>query len=341
MEDGCSGFCDWLSRLMSQPFAGCMCFTMFFNVIPLAIMGYFLGTGWTNTCSRPLEIWLLVTMILFLLNTMFGCYIFRRLSGEGVDARGDWYVEGASETKNAANRAKHFFMYDPVVCLYIVLSIFSLVWTIMGLIWTGDSQDCVSTSGALVDAARAGAYCMLIFLIVGSFFIWCNLLSGYFNDCLNDCDFCKCCCCCIYYPCCYKPKKAQQNNGAGSGQQHQQHQQQQHQQYQQPGATAPYSSKPAHVSVPVAKPVAVAKPVQETPAYPEPAPVYHAPLPTAQPVSPPQYSAPTPQQQQQQQQQGVYGAPPAGYNAPAAASGKPDTITGKIGTQFNSLFASK
>src|SRR5688572_21131592 len=66
--------------LCYRPFSGCVCFTLFTNVIPMVAMIYFMATNWSNSCSKPLQTWLLVQVGLFFVNGLFGYYVFQKVS---------------------------------------------------------------------------------------------------------------------------------------------------------------------------------------------------------------------------------------------------------------------
>jgi hypothetical protein len=56
-----------------------VCFTLFTNVIPMVAMIYFMAVNWSNSCAKPLQIFLLVQVALFFINGCFGYYVYQKV----------------------------------------------------------------------------------------------------------------------------------------------------------------------------------------------------------------------------------------------------------------------
>jgi len=169
------------------------------NFVPPFAFIYFLIADWSNDCTKPLHIWLLVAFVLFVINCHFAIYLYNRLSNyTEVDFPG--YDPRASYEKNQLNRALHFFLYDPGVCLYIILAIFIIAWGIIGLIWTGGT--CSSKYDDLKNCVVAGSLILLIFMGTGVLVVFFYIMSAYCTICMQEDDWgvFKVLCCCFYFP---------------------------------------------------------------------------------------------------------------------------------------------
>jgi len=146
-----------------------------------------------------MNVWLIIALITFAINTFFGCYIYRRVSSfADVDptTHPKWNP-ALNYSRNQLNISMDFWLNDPVVCLHIVLSIFAIAWAIVGFTWASDAQACPSQ---LTDASNAAAIILLVFIGIGLLMIFSSLCTGYLEHCFEDCNFFHCLCCCFYYP---------------------------------------------------------------------------------------------------------------------------------------------
>jgi len=168
---------------------------------------YFIAANFHNDCVKPLPLWIIIQLVLFAINTVFGCYIYRRVSRLGGDTddptKHPKWQPNLNFSRNMFNIQLDFWMNDPLVCIHIVFSIFSIVWSILGLVWAGNSRNDVDSNPCpndLMDASTAAAIIMLIFIAIGLFLVVSALCTGYLEHCLNDCSLWHCLCCCFYYP---------------------------------------------------------------------------------------------------------------------------------------------
>jgi len=196
--------CSFLTTLYEKPFGGCVIFTFLTNLVPLLVLIYFVAANFSSDCSRPLPAWIVVCLGLFVINTIFGAYIYRRVSALGSSdptTHPKWDPR-LNYSRNMFNISLDFWLNDPFVCIYIVVSIFTIVWSVYGLVWTGQSKndpaDLCPTP--LIDASTAGAIIMFVYIGLGVFFVTMTLCTGYLEHCLNDCNLWHCICCCFYYP---------------------------------------------------------------------------------------------------------------------------------------------
>jgi len=119
---------------------------------------------------------------------MFGLYVLSRVSFLDSDiSRHPKYSASETHARNVWNVTWSFWMRDVVVCLYMFLSIFSLVWSIVGLIWAyqSDRADHVlhPCPSRFYQSAIAGALVLLVFVSVGFCCVIGALCSGYVDDC--------------------------------------------------------------------------------------------------------------------------------------------------------------
>jgi len=147
-----------------------------------------------------MSVWLIIMLITFAFNTLFGCYIYRRVStlGDILDpTQHPKWNPALNYSRNLMQIQMDFWLNDPVVCMHIVVSIFAIVWAILGLAWASDTKTCPSQ---LTDASTAAAIIMLVFVGMGFLCILSGLCNGYLEHCFNDCNLWHCVCCCLYYP---------------------------------------------------------------------------------------------------------------------------------------------
>lgn len=194
-EKGCSGCMDWFEEALSQPYAMCVSFTVLANLGPALGFVYFLIQGWGSTekynCPHPMDIWLLVMMGLWLCNTLFGWYLFNRLNKQN-DEDDD---PNLSPARNEYNRACKFFMYDPVVCVYIIVILFAFVWSMLGFSWRGGNLsvlECATNTFEYLEVCKWASIIMLAFIGIGLLCIVGSLMRNQIED--NECLKCMCCC---------------------------------------------------------------------------------------------------------------------------------------------------
>jgi hypothetical protein len=150
MGECAAGCCS----LFEKPFSGVVFLSVLMSLVPLGALVYFLGNGWgANGCSKRLDEWLLIALILFGLNFFFALYLYKKLSKENWadPAQNPKFDPNQYEEVNQHRHASHFFLYDPLVCVYIVLGTFELIWVrlppyptcmLQGSWATGRMQDC-------------------------------------------------------------------------------------------------------------------------------------------------------------------------------------------------------
>lgn len=141
----------------------CVFFIFLMNMVPLGVSLWVVSSQSGTSCAKPLEAWLAVAVVDFTLNLCMAVYVYNRIS--------------LQEDMNFAKMSQ-FLMYDVGVALYIVLSIFTIVWGIVGLSWLSSEPVASTCSGsslyAMVSAAAIilEVFCSIGVLIV--FFTLCN-----------------------------------------------------------------------------------------------------------------------------------------------------------------------
>lgn len=283
--EGCDGLMNWVDSFCSEPFAGCVVFAVLLNLATFLAAIYYVSRYFDNTCDNPLHVWIIVALVLFLVNTAFGIYLFIRLSRSIADVT--THDPRRSKFSTKWHHSWQFFMYDPIVALYILVYLFCVVWGILGIVWAWNPGP--TCEPELIAISRGGGITLLVFVFVSMMCLVCGLFSGWCNEVLDGCNFFKCICCCIYYPCCYEAdrrRKARRDHG----------------QQEQKESVAPVVvvGAPPHHAAPPSAPYNQAY----APAYPQPTsqPYQGAPI-VAQPV----YMQPN---QQPYQLQSQYQAPP-------------------------------
>ncbi len=204
LGDCTSACCGAITGAFDKPFSGVAFLAVLMSVGPFGGLIYFLAKGWgADGCGKPLDTWLLITLILYVLNFIFALYLYKRMSSEDWNshAHNPKFDAQALEEDNQHEHAKHVLLYDPWVCLFIVLALFEFAWAIVGLNWAAASSGgggCVESS--LRSASVAGAVILLVFLALFLLGCTCSLYSGQITVCLKDCNVLKCCFCWCYYP---------------------------------------------------------------------------------------------------------------------------------------------
>jgi hypothetical protein len=168
----CASCCATLQQCFSKPFSGVVFLTVLLSVVPFCAMIFAVIKFWSNQCSHPLQVWLLICLIVFLINLIFALYLFRRLAGTDFENPeiNPRYDANKHEEINQYEHTKHFLMYDPGVCLYIMILLFQIAWAIVGLSWYGDEGTvCSDDARPLLQCVLAGSIILLVF--VGIFLI--------------------------------------------------------------------------------------------------------------------------------------------------------------------------
>jgi len=195
--------CSFVTQLCDKPFGSCVIFTFLANFIPFAALIYFLVHNWNNGCAHPLQTWLIIMLALFVVNSIFGCYIYKRISSmdEQNPEQNPKWNPALNYSRNMLNIQMDFWMNDPWVCIHIVVSIFSIVWAILGFVWVSDGANGGNVCPTqLEDSSTAASIIMLIFIGFGVLMIISTLCFGYMEHCISDCNLLHCLCCCLYYP---------------------------------------------------------------------------------------------------------------------------------------------
>jgi hypothetical protein len=129
------------------------------NVAPLGAGAYFLATDWDNECDEPITEWLLVSLVLFVFNILFGVYVLRTVTLREPDPE---------DHRTPFEKATAFVLYDPCVAIYIIISIFSVVWGFLGLGWLEEEADkCEKTDTELWKMSSAAALILILFIFIG------------------------------------------------------------------------------------------------------------------------------------------------------------------------------
>ena len=185
----------FIDELCIKPFSFCLLYTFGINLIPvfMTVILFATESGWTSGCEKPLHIWNIVCLIIYIINICFGFYTY---------ATADY-----SEGHSSFERAKQFFLYDMGVCMYIVVAIFMFVWAIVGFGWADESQlnnteDTCSAKLILLTQQASGL--LMAYLFGGLALILLSLFMSSLEYCIEDTNPCKLMFCCIYYPFCYE-----------------------------------------------------------------------------------------------------------------------------------------
>jgi len=92
----------------------------------------------SNTCQKPLHVWLIILFGIATTNMSIACYLYWRLANPRPD----------EQTKSFVGRAWNLFLYNPSVLLLGCLWIFAIIWAIVGGNWRSSAQ-CVQVPGDL------------------------------------------------------------------------------------------------------------------------------------------------------------------------------------------------
>lgn len=256
------------------------------NVIFAAYISVYVGKFFGATCVKPLNIYLIICIVLYILNIAFAIFVCTKFARNRQEQQ-----ENAAEAQPLANdRQAHiersrvefnklwrFFMYDPIVFVYILVIGGEIAWAIVGFVWIGASTAGGACTYDILVGAQAGYAMIIIWVVVGCTCVCCSICLKYLPYLFYvEMPWLQCCCCCILP--CIEPRGQSPYNQQQQQQQQHEHQQQQPlqqampvqaihvQEYRPPGQPQyPASAYAPQQAMPVAQPAYQA--CQQPPAY--------------------------------------------------------------------------
>jgi len=200
-EEGCNSCCGFIDR----PLSCCGLFAICMNIAPLIAGIVILCLDWTTSCYKPLSPWLIVAVVANFIHLIFGVYVIRALSYRAIE-------EGHGKSEFSA--ATSFLLYDVNVALYIIFSLFTLIWGIVGIVWTAEesaSGTCKSTHESLWQMCLAMAIINVLYFFIGFGVVLMSLCAA--TTCCIEIR--RVCCC--WNP--YNPRQARLSNDQAKQQQ--------------------------------------------------------------------------------------------------------------------------
>lgn len=132
--------------------------------------------------------WLFVNALLCTANMAAACYISSKIQArnesivqsilpdtekqETKQIHASWYVRNEETRSNSYNRMRHVLCEDPVVAIYILVVIFYMIWTSVGIARTLGDGGCDED---LQRFARNSLFCNFCFLSVGGIAFCCSI----------------------------------------------------------------------------------------------------------------------------------------------------------------------
>lgn len=197
----CCTDCDWCKR----PFAPCASLIFFVMLIPglacIIVALVFFG----DDCGKPVAPHLLVQGIILSLHFPVALYLVLKYSKNSDGANPE-------PTESVFQRTYKLICYDFVICFYIVILLFDLVWLIIGHVWL-DESDCPHK--VLEATAYLSLILMWAFLIFGSLCFCCTLVTAACES--GDCGLEHCCrdlWCGLCFPFTTERQRQNQHNAA-------------------------------------------------------------------------------------------------------------------------------
>ena len=131
------------------------------GVPSLVSIGYAAAAGaGSSACDRPLLAYLAVNAVAMRLMVGFAVYLYRRMSKA--------YDTG----ETPFGRAGKMLCYDVYVAIYLLLIIFVIVWSCLGLKWSNSSSKC---SHKVINASKALSGIGLVYVCLGIFVVLLSL----------------------------------------------------------------------------------------------------------------------------------------------------------------------
>ena len=191
--ESCCKLCS--CEFMSKPFGPCVCLNFFLMAIPFLIAVISSIAFWSSDCDAPVQPFLLVQGFLFILNFLFTVYLMVKYSNNDPnDPKAQKFQE-----KDAGGKFVHLLCYDYIVCLFLFLGVFEVVWNVIGSVWVSEGE---CEESALEAIAYLSIALMWVFLAGGACLFMCTMLALSCEDgscslehICEDCCFCLFCCC--------------------------------------------------------------------------------------------------------------------------------------------------
>jgi len=121
-----------------------------------------------GNCQKDLMVWCIICVILGLIHGLYAVYcyfLFVKIGMEQQEKDAEAGIEdGGMNRVNLHDKAYDIFMMDPWTAVYILLYIFSFVWGIMGIVWTGDEKGC--TGSDLKSTTESLAILLIVYGVV-------------------------------------------------------------------------------------------------------------------------------------------------------------------------------
>ncbi|CAG9333662.1 unnamed protein product [Blepharisma stoltei] len=190
--EGCCKCLDCKAcKCCTTAFAPCVFLNFFLMFLPFIVCWVIAFTYWSNDCSNPLEIFLLIQGILFLANFLICIYLMIKYKNKNEKER--------TGNDEIWKKTAHLMCYDVILCLYFLVFAFEIAWNIVGHNWVA-GQDCSESS--LPAMTIVALILMWVFIGLGIFMFMCTILTlaceegscGFEKCCSDLCYICFCCC---------------------------------------------------------------------------------------------------------------------------------------------------
>lgn len=118
-------------------------------------------------CDKNLAVFLILQGLLGSTWTAFAVHLYRQFSKP--------YNGDPTADRGPMNRASRLCMYDPFVCVVILLFPLSIAWSIVGLSWEGDAEKCDDQLKSMTSTSTSFMFTYLgMGIVVGTISMCCE-----------------------------------------------------------------------------------------------------------------------------------------------------------------------
>lgn len=164
----CAKNCSCLASYFEKPFSLCSLLVLLVLGVPCIVSFIHMIIEWSQVsqnCKNPINVHLLIFIICHLINVAFCFYLYYSFSKPSANSQG------------AMERAGNMMMYDWGTCFYIVVILFQIAWTIVGVVWIGGEGKACGTSAPntiVWDILLLSGF--LLFMVLGMVFGFAGLV---------------------------------------------------------------------------------------------------------------------------------------------------------------------
>jgi hypothetical protein len=145
---------------------------------------------------------------MFIINCIFALYLFSRMNKMNNAGPSDPdrvnNVSTEAARREQYEKGKQFFLYDPLVALFILLGIFQIVWAVMGLTYANDSSsdfcDTELNEHTIVLTTKITAIGYLVWIPLGMLIVMLPFMTAFCSEIADDCGCDECCLCLVCWP---------------------------------------------------------------------------------------------------------------------------------------------